>query len=251
MDILQGLGDVVRHRRKALGLSRRALAGKAQVSERFLAEIEAGRGNPSLLRLQAIAAALDSTPAGLLTQSPVATTGSGGVSSVIALLGLRGAGKSSVGARLAELLGVAFVELDVRIEEAAGLRVGEMFELHGEAYFRRVERQELGRLLANDAEPSVLATGGGLVTEPETYSLLRAGATTVWLRARPEDHWSRVVAQGDTRPMANDDRAFSNLCAILAERERLYEQADLTVDTTEKDAEEIAQALAQHFAQTG
>src|SRR5262249_19102129 len=153
----------------------------------FLVQVESGRGNISVRRLAALARALGTTPAALLS-------GPGGEAElpVIALLGLRGAGKTTIGRRLAHQLKVPFVELDRRIEEAAGLTLAEIFALHGEEYYRRLERETLERILS-DGRPVVLATGGGLVASAETYALLRRQALTVWLRADAADHWNRVV----------------------------------------------------------
>ncbi len=243
--VLQNLAATIRGLRKHRGWSRRTLAAKAQVSERFLAEIEAGRANPSLLKLWELARALGTTADSLLTPRPVAERASGN-RTVVALLGLRGAGKSTVGPRLAGVMGLPFVELDQRIEAREGLRLQEMFELHGDAYYRRAERRCLEQLLAS-GEVMVLAVGGGLVTERETFDRLKDRAHTVWLQAAPEDHWTRVVAQGDTRPMADDDQAFAHLCAILAERERLYQEAQMTVNTSEHDVNEITDQLALRF----
>ena len=160
----------------------------------------------------------------------------------IALLGLRGAGKSAVGRRLARELGLDFVELDHEVEREAGLSVAEIFELHGESSFRRRERETLRRILS-ERERLVLATGGGIVTEPETFELVRRHCRTVWLRATPEEHWRRVVAQGDLRPMEGNRRAFDDLCAILEEREPLYERAELTLDTSGQSVGEVSHRL--------
>src|SRR5690606_9864533 len=142
----------------------------------------------------------------------------------LALLGVRGAGKSTVGAAAAKRLGLGFIEIDREIELAAGLPLGEVFALHGEAYYRRRAREVLARLVAAPAAraPVILATGGSIVNDPTNYALLRARCRTVWLRARAEDHWSRVVAQGDRRPMADSPHAFAELRALLAAREELY-----------------------------
>lgn len=238
--MLKNLGMTVRGLREARSWTRRELARRSGVSERFLAEIESGRGNPSLLRILDLATSLNTTPGGLLGAPTVAAE----VRQVVALLGLRGAGKSTVGAALASALGWEFVELDDRVEQLAGLSLGEMFELHGQDYYRRQERQALDGLFGGGA-PLVLATGGGLVTETATFDRLREGAFTIWLRARPEDHWERVIAQGDMRPMEGNDEAFAHLRAILAERERLYAQAEWTFDTSSKTEGAVIDAVTE------
>ncbi len=237
VSFLETVGKSVRAAREQRGLSRKALAETSGVSERFLAQLELGDGNISLRRFAEVAHALGTTPAELL-----ATTATGGARS-IALLGVRGAGKSSVGAALAKKLGVAFVEADREIERAAGLPLGEIFTLHGEAYYRRVEREVLARLLAEPAQ-KVIATGGSIVNDPTTYAMLRARCTTVWLRARPEDHWNRVVAQGDQRPMAENPHAFAELRALLAAREKLYARADHAIATSERTLKQVVSAIA-------
>jgi XRE family aerobic/anaerobic benzoate catabolism transcriptional regulator len=161
---------------------------------------------------------------------------------VIALLGLRGAGKTTIGRRLARRLRVPFIELDRRIERAAGLTVGEIFSLHGEEYYRRLERQALEAIL-DAGRPVVLATGGGLVTSPDTYTLLRRRALTIWLRAQPEDHWNRVVQQGDRRPMADHPQAMAELRRLLASRESLYAEATHTIDTSRLGIEGTMRAV--------
>jgi XRE family aerobic/anaerobic benzoate catabolism transcriptional regulator len=196
------------------------------VSPRFLVQLEAGRGNISVRRLSDVAKALETTPSALLAPpaEPAARP-------VIALLGLRGAGKTTIGRRLARRLRVPFEELDRLIEESAELSLSEIFSLHGEEYYRRVEREVLEELL-REPRPMVLATGGGLVASPDACALLRRLAVTVWLRARPEDHWNRVVGQGDRRPMANHPQAMADLRELLAVREPLYAAADHTVETS-------------------
>jgi XRE family transcriptional regulator, aerobic/anaerobic benzoate catabolism transcriptional regulator len=235
---LAAVGALVRGHRERLGWSRRELAARCGVSERFLSHLEAGDGNISLRRFADVARALGSSPSLLLgpADAPAATR-------PIALLGVRGAGKSSVGAALAHRLGVAFVELDQRIEQAAGLPLGELFALHGEVYYRRLEREVLAQLLASPAA-SVVATGGSIVNDPTNYAALRARCRTIWLRAQPEDHWARVIAQGDHRPMAENPHAFAELRALLAARAPLYAQADHTVDTSGRKVQQIVAALA-------
>lgn len=234
---LEAVGAAVRGHREQLGWSRRELAVHSGVSERFLAQLETGAGNISLRRFADVARALGTSPSALLgpADAPAAAK--------IALLGVRGAGKSSVGSALARRLGVAFVELDQRIEQAAGLPLGEMFALHGEAYYRRIEREVLTQLLAEPA-PMVLATGGSIVNDPQTYALLRGRCRTIWLSARADDHWNRVVAQGDLRPMAENPQAFAELRALLAARTELYRRADHMIDTTGRGVPEVVAAVA-------
>ena len=157
---------------------------------------------------------------------------------------MRGAGKSTVGAQAGGAAAVPFVELDALIEEAAGLSLAEIFELHGEAYYRRLERETLARFL-DETGAAVLATGGSLVSDAETYALLRRRAATVWLKARPEDHWNRVLRQGDQRPMAENPHAMQELEQLLAARERLYAAADFTVETSGLEAGEVEARVAQ------
>lgn len=188
-------------------------------------DVEAGRGNISVRRLASIATGLGSTLPDLLASGEVEDP-----RPIVALLGLRGAGKTSVGRRLARRLKVPFLELDTVIAERAGLALGEVFSLYGEEYYRRLESDALSDLLAA-AQPAVIAVGGGLVTSPETFALLRRHAVTVWLRARPADYWNRVVKQGDQRPMREHPQAREALRELVARREPLYRQADLVVDT--------------------
>jgi XRE family aerobic/anaerobic benzoate catabolism transcriptional regulator len=233
------VGAAVRGQRERLGWSRRQLSAHSGVSERFLAQLETGAGNISLRRFADVARALGTSPSALLGPADAPST-----STPIALLGVRGAGKSSIGGALAKQLGVAFVELDQRIEQTAGLPLGEMFALHGEAYYRRIEREVLTQLLA-DPSPMVLATGGSIVNDPKSYALLRARCRTIWLRARPEDHWNRVVAQGDLRPMAENPQAFAELRALLAARAELYGEADHTIETAGRDVPEVVTEIAE------
>lgn len=236
--LLVQVGSRVRSARDHLGLSRRQLAEACGVSERFLAQLEGGTGNISLARFAAVADALATTPAELLA----------GLSAdprrpAVALLGVRGAGKSTIGRELARRWKVPFVEVDQEIERTAGLRLAQIFELHGEAYYRRVEREVLRRLLTRRSR-AVLATGGSIVSDEGNYALLRARCQTVWLKARAVDHWERVLAQGDRRPMAEKPHAFAELEQLLAARADRYALADHTIDTSGRSAGDVVDELA-------
>jgi XRE family transcriptional regulator, aerobic/anaerobic benzoate catabolism transcriptional regulator len=235
--LLEGLGRKVRELRALRRLSRKDLARLSDLSPRFLVLVESGQGNISVRKLAGLARALGTTPAALLS-------GAGGEAElpVVALLGLRGAGKSTIGPRVARRLRLPFVELDRRVEEAAGLALDEIFALHGEDYYRRLEREALERVL-DEGRPVVLATGGGLPTSPETYALLRRRALTVWLKAAPEDHWNRVVQQGDRRPMANQPLAMAELRRLLVARAPLYAEAEAAVDTSRLGLEGTVRAV--------
>src|SRR5262245_38068760 len=193
MQLLAGLGAAVRARRAEMGCTMRALAEKAVVSERFLVQLEAGEGNISVARLEDVAEALQTTGAELLAQAS-RPSGDGDARPILALVGLRGAGKSSIGAAVATRRRVPFIELDQEVVREAQMTRGAIFEIHGEAYYRTLERDVLRRIL-DAGKPSVIATGGSIVTDPETWGLLRSRAQTVWLRAAPREHWDRVVAQ--------------------------------------------------------
>ena len=239
MTYLEAVGAQVRAQRERRGWSRRELAAHCGVSERFLAQLETGDGNISLRRFAEVAHSLGTTPSALLAVADAPAD-----VKPIALLGVRGAGKSTIGEALAKKLGVAFIELDQQIEAAAGLPLGEVFALHGEAYYRRIEREVLTQLLA-EPHPMVLATGGSIVNDPTNYGILRARCTTIWLRAQPEDHWNRVVAQGDQRPMAENPHAFAELRALLTAREKLYARAEHVVETTGRRIPQVVSAIAE------
>jgi len=247
------------------------------VSERYLAQLEAGLGNISILLLRQIASALDSPLTELLAEDTGDTVeltlttqflkrlprqtlaavrsqlvrdyGSARDERMkrIALIGLRGAGKSTLGAKLARALGAPFVELDREIEREAGTSLSEIFLLYGQAGYRRYERRCLERVLEKNGR-AVIATGGSIVSEPGTYELLLSACFTVWLKAEPEEHMARVIAQGDTRPMAGNDQAMEDLRRILDGRAVLYGQADVTVDTAGETPEQSLSALRKAVA---
>jgi XRE family transcriptional regulator, aerobic/anaerobic benzoate catabolism transcriptional regulator len=239
--LLRELGARVRMLRAERDLTRRALAEGSGLSERFVAELEAGRGNISILNLAEIARVLGVQPASLLPAQPATR--------FVSLLGLRGAGKTTIGQALAKRLGVKFYELDRLVEADAGMRLHEIFAVHGESYFRAVERDALKRLLTT--EPGgVLATSGGVVASPEAFRLLLESTVTVWLRATPEEHWDRVVGQGDLRPMQNRPQAMVELRRRLKEREPEYAKAQIVCSTSRRKAEEVVGELQQRLAQS-
>jgi XRE family aerobic/anaerobic benzoate catabolism transcriptional regulator len=230
--LLEWLAGRVRARRQELSLTLRELSAQTGVSERFLVLLEGGRANVSVTKLEDIGRALGSSAAELLSDRPLeAPSSAPGPGRLVALLGLRGAGKTTIGAAAAKRLGVPFVELDELCAARAGMSLAQMFELHGVAYYRRLEREELERLVA-EGRGGIVATGGGLVADLATYEVLRRAAVTVWLKAKAQDHWSRVVAQGDARPMANRSDAMNELRALVRARRALYERADHVVDTS-------------------
>jgi XRE family aerobic/anaerobic benzoate catabolism transcriptional regulator len=239
--LLETLAHRVRALRENLSWTRSQLAERSGLSLRFLARIECGDGNISVLRLDALAQALGTTPDRLVR--PRARR-----SEIVTLVGLRGAGKSTIGPLLARQLGCPFVEMDALITEASGLTLDQLFELHGERYYRRLEQDTLRTILAR-GEPAVVAAAGGVVNDMKTWQMLRKETTVVWLRASPEDHWSRVVTQGDRRPMADHPAAMHELRSILNEREPVYGQATITVDTSWKVPEEIAADVENQISQ--
>lgn len=279
-DYLQLLGARVRDARNRLALSRKALAARSGVSERYLAQLESGQGNISILLLRQVARALDTTlpellreeqdrpieftlllqyldklsPKKLLQAKNILVSAFGEQSPAerrnrIALIGLRGAGKSTLGRLLAERLALPFIELDDEVEREAGVPLSEIFSLYGQNAYRRLERRCLERVLESHKR-AVIATGGGLVNDAATYELLRSTCYTVWLRCTPEEHMQRVIAQGDLRPMSGREEAMADLRRILAERHDLYSMADAIVDTSGRPAEDsLAQLLSLHNAE--
>jgi XRE family aerobic/anaerobic benzoate catabolism transcriptional regulator len=259
---LKLLGDRVREARASRGMTRKILARDSGVSERYLAQLEGGQGNVSILLLRDIASALDIRLEALVLDGPqppvdlihaveflrrlpaselvqarqMLAKHFGGIDQTmrrdrVALIGLRGAGKSTLGARLAAHLEVPFYELDRLIEQEAGVSLGVIFDLYGQSGFRRLERRCLDDVIEHNPR-FVLATGGSLVSEPATFERLLTTCFTVWLKAAPEDHMQRVVAQGDTRPMADNRESMDDLQRILDAREPLYRKADVVIDTS-------------------
>lgn len=269
------LGMRLRAARAARGLTVAALAASADLSRRFLTDVELGKANLSLQVLARLAAALHLDLAALLTPAAPARPGAAPqrwrVHSLVdqlpdhaldeastrlaeiaatqpsphrfALIGLRGAGKSSIGRAVARRLKLAFIELDHEVEARAGMPLADLFTLHGESYYRQLERETLETLLT-DERPLLVATGGGIVAAPETYALLRRRFVTVWLKATPEEHWNRVVEQGDSRPMQGQPAAMARLREILAERAPLYRLAHHVIDTSALGEAGSAEQLA-------
>ena len=230
---LARLGERVRAWRSAHRMTRKTLASASGVSERYLAQLEAGQGNISVLLLRKIARAMHVAVESLVREDPEP----GPAKRRIALIGLRGAGKSTLGAKLAAALGLPFVELDREVEREAGAKLGEVFAMYGQEAFRRFERRALERVLRTH-DAAVIAAGGSIVTDPDSYRLLLDHCRTVWLKAKPEEHMNRVIAQGDMRPfegkMRGRSTALEEIRRLLADRERLYGGADASVDTTAK-----------------
>ena len=272
-DFLDQLGQRVRRMRGLAGMSRKVLAQVSGISERYIAQLESGKGNVSIVLLRRIANAINaplddiipgSEPSPdwpvirdlLKKASPsqiaeVKDLLAGGASaplrrsfSGIALIGLRGAGKSTLGKMLAERIGWSFVELNKEIERQNGLSVAEIIALYGQEGFRRMEQAALQQLLARK-ELMVLATGGGIVSEPVTFDLILNAFYTIWLKAKPEEHMARVRGQGDLRPMADDRSAMAGLRNILVSREPLYARANAVVDTAGLTVEAAAARLSE------
>ena len=233
--LLLALGQRLRSARERRGLALSELAREAGLSRRYLTEAEAGRANPSILKLAALARALGLQLAELCDLDGAAEAKP---SERIALVGLRGAGKTTIGRRLALALEAPFVELDRRVEELAGVPLAELFDLQGIEAFRRFEREALERTLREGGR-IVIATSGSIVDAPETFARLRSSCRTLWLQADPEDHLERVLAQGDRRPVEGHPRALEELRAILAARTAAYGECELRIDTSRRGMDEV------------
>jgi XRE family aerobic/anaerobic benzoate catabolism transcriptional regulator len=267
-DYLRLLGERIRAARARRGMTRKILARDSGVSERYLAQLETGHGNSSIILLRQVAQAMSLPLAELVREDPdhpvefsllvqslarldskqlaqarKLMTESFGASMErgrrqrIALIGLRGAGKSTLGAKLAATLRIPFIELDREIERLAGMSLASLFDLYGQSAYRRYERRALESVI-DSYDRAVIATGGSLVSEPATFDLLLSACFTVWLTARPEEHMSRVMAQGDLRPMAENTEAMDDLRRILEGRAALYSKADVAVETAGKSVDQ-------------
>ena len=268
---LEQLGQRVRTMRALRGMSRKVLAKVSGISERYIAQLESGKGNVSIVLLRRVSNAIgahldDIIPAGepspdwpvirdllrkatpnQIAQAKDVLAGHGVAAqrrtfAGIALIGLRGAGKSTLGKMLAKKIGWDFVELNKEIEAQNGLSVAEIIALYGQEGFRRMEQAALEQLLARK-ELMVLATGGGIVSEPLSFELILSSFYTIWVKAEPEEHMARVRRQGDLRPMADDRSAMAELRSILKSREPLYARASAVVDTSGLSVDAAAAGL--------
>jgi XRE family transcriptional regulator, aerobic/anaerobic benzoate catabolism transcriptional regulator len=276
-DFLCFLGNRVRQLRNRREMTRKMLSRQADVSERHLAQLEGGEGNISVVLLRRIAAALAVSLSDLFVAQSGAPAERQTIQQFldrlpphrledvvarltrdfvpeeetrrqrIALIGLRGAGKSTLGARLAAQKSIPFVELDREIEKETGMPLAEIFSLYGQSGFRSIEKRTLERVL-KEYNQMVLSVGGGIVSEEENYDFLLANCYTIWVKAQPEEHMSRVMAQGDFRAMAGSDRAMEDLRRILEAREPLYRKADLHLDTSGDSVERSFAKLETAFA---
>ena len=245
--LLRDIGARLRHERAKRAVTRKTLAQQCQTSERYLAQIELGEANPSVLVLDSIARALDLDPVDLMPSGRTREAPGGRAvnrARRIALIGLRGAGKSTLGAGLAKKLGFPFVEIDKMIEREHGAPVATLFEVYGQGTFRRYERDCLTRLVAA-YEAAVIATAGGIVADDQTFGELLDRTHVVWLQASPAEHMSRVMAQGDFRPMADNRNAMNDLNAILEARAPSYGRSHARIDTSGKSRDACVAELVQ------
>ena len=272
-NLLANIGKRVREARERRGMARKNLSQHSSVSERYLAHLEAGEANVSVLLLRNVARALgmpltelvdaqessveqrlirrflDDLPERQLEDVVFRLMRDFGPEAAarkrrLALVGLRGGGKTTLGSALADELRLPFVELDREIERDAGISLSEVFSLYGQTGYRRIERRCLERIVQSGKQ-IVMAVGGGIVSEPETYNLLLANCFTVWIKASPAEHMARVVAQGDFRPMQGNTEAMEDLNRILNAREPLYRKADVTLDTVGERSEQSLAKLRQ------
>ena len=241
---LSRLGDRVRAWRTEHGMTRKTLSKASGVSERYLAQLEAGEGNISVLLLRKVAHAMGVPVDSLVREDPKDEMRD---SKPIALLGLRGAGKSTLGAKLAAELDMPFVELDREVEKEAGAKLGEVFAMYGQDAYRRFERRALERVL-DEHERAVIATGGSLVTDKSNYEVLLQRCRCVWLSAAPEEHMQRVIAQGDMRPFKGRSAALEEIKKLLEDRNRLYSRAAATIDTSGKTLKQSLTELRNALA---
>jgi XRE family aerobic/anaerobic benzoate catabolism transcriptional regulator len=245
--LLVQIGSLVRSERAKRGVTRKTLARQCQTSERYLAQIELGEANPSVLVLDSIARALDLDPVHLMPQGRAREAPVGRPVSRarrIALIGLRGAGKSTLGAALAETLGARFIEIDKMIEREHGAPVATLFEVYGQGTFRRYERECLQRIVGAH-ESAVIATAGGIVADERTFATLLDQAHVIWLQASPAEHMRRVMEQGDFRPMAHNRDAMNDLVAILEARAAAYGRSHARIDTSGKSVDACVKELVK------
>lgn len=272
-DYLVKLGERVRNIRAQRGMTRKILARDSKVSERYLAQLEMGQGNISINLLRQVAQALATPLADLLQEVEPSVEmkllheflvrldpqqlqrvwellfvefgdmHAQGKRERIALIGLRGGGKSTLGTALAKRIGAPFIRLSQEIEREAGTSMGELFSLYGQSGYRRYERRALEAVIAKNKR-AVIEIPGGLVAEPGTFELLLSSCMVVWLSATPEEHMARVIAQGDHRPMDDNNEAMEDLRRILQGRAPLYGKADITLSTSGKSVDESLEELA-------
>jgi XRE family aerobic/anaerobic benzoate catabolism transcriptional regulator len=235
------LGRRVRSAREERELSRKQLAESADVSERYLAQLELGDGNASVTLLRRVSRALGVRLTQLIDDEERKEH------QRIALIGLRGAGKSTLGSALAKQMRRPFVELDREVERELGMQLSEIFLLYGQPGYRKAERRCLDRIIRSQSEV-ILSIGGGVVSEPETFQTLLTHCYTVWIKASPAEHMSRVIAQGDMRPMKGHAQAMQDLKNILSSRETEYARADAVVDTSGKSIDKSLAALRRVVA---
>jgi XRE family aerobic/anaerobic benzoate catabolism transcriptional regulator len=239
---LARLGERVRASRTEQAMTRKSLSEASGVSERYLAQLESGQGNMSVLLLRKVARAM-----GVTVERLVADDARPSRAARIALVGLRGAGKSTLGRKLAEALDAPFIELDGEVEKEAGAKLGEVFAMYGQDAFRRFERRALERVIAEHPR-AVIATGGSLVTDADTYGTLLQSCLCLWLKASPEEHMSRVIAQGDMRPFKGRSAALMEIKKLLKDREALYARADAAIETSGKSVKQSLEQMKRVLA---